>query len=113
MKVTIDGVDYPMPDEFSYEEMGLMKRVSGLLSHELYDALENLDPDAALAFAACARFRDDPRLTWQQLKAELGSMPYGSITLDFREDGAEVAGESPPAGPAEEPAPDAQGEQSP
>jgi hypothetical protein len=89
VKVTIDGVDYEMPVEFAYDEMGVMKRVSGLTHGELYEALDRKDSDTALAFAACVLFRENPALTWQEIKAMLGPMKVGKIILDFRPDPAE------------------------
>lgn len=90
MKVTIDGVDYPMPSEFTYEEMGVMKRVSGLTAGELYEALDRRDSDAGLAFAAAVLLRENPGLTWEDIKTRLGSLKLGTIRLDFRRDTEEI-----------------------
>jgi hypothetical protein len=59
-KIRIDGSEYELPETFTFREMGMVKRVTGLRAGEIYDAFASGDTDAIMAFALVAMKRADP-----------------------------------------------------
>lgn len=103
MNLTINWPGRPaetldLPTNFSYDEMSLIKRLTGLRAGEIVDALEANDSDMALAYAGVALRRCNPALSDAQIKAQLGTLEFGSIELDFRSEDEAAGDGNPPAG---------------
>jgi hypothetical protein len=62
LKIVIDGQEYPCPlyETFTYREARTVKKETGLLMGEFFDALERGDSDAIFALALIAKLRDNP-----------------------------------------------------
>lgn len=98
-KLTINWPDrvaeeFPLPDSFTYEEMALVKRITGLRAGELVDAMIADDSDVAVAYAAIALRRSGQGLSDFQIREQLNELVYGSIEIDWTK---EEAADGPPA----------------
>lgn len=62
LKIRIDGREYPFPsfDSLSYREARRIKKETGLVIGQFFNALEQGDPDALIAIALIAKLRDNP-----------------------------------------------------
>lgn len=92
MKIVVDGRTYDMPMNLTFRELGLVKRVSGVRSAEINEALEAGDTDVIAALIIIAM-----RRSGQDVKEDhVLSMDIGSV--DIAPDEPEEEG--PPTGPA-------------
>lgn len=87
-KVVVDGREYPMPESFTYRELGLVKQISGLGAAELPKAIEKGDSDLMVAMTLIAMHRAGHKADVDFLM----DMQVGAIT--FIDDDEEAA--SPP-----------------
>ena len=60
MKIKIDGQEFPFPEDFTFREMNLVKRTTGLRAGQIYDELERGDSDVVFAMAVIALRRANP-----------------------------------------------------
>lgn len=94
MKITVDGVAFPMPDNFTFREMARIKRLTGLRAGELFPALAAGDTDVVFAFAVTAMFRAGQAVDEDKVL----DLSIDKIELDLEENETD----SPPAvAPAE------------
>jgi len=77
-----DGEEYPLPSNFTFREMNLIKRTTGLRAGELAEGFEKGDTDVLLAFAAIARFRATGDAAYERLL----DLDVQQIRIDFKED---------------------------
>lgn len=59
----INGQVYEMPEMFTYREMRLIKRMTGLPAGRVHEAANDGDTDVIAAFALVAMMRDNKTLT--------------------------------------------------
>ena len=95
--IKINGDPYPLPDNFTFREMHVIKRMTGLRAGEIYPALMAGDTDVAAAFALTALRRQHPRAS----EDEILDLPLDEVVIDFGEE--EESDERPPAGGVAEP----------
>ncbi len=91
----ISGVKYPIPEEFTYGELSLIKRVAGVRVKELGAALEAGDTDVIVALAMIVL----KRAGIDANESKLMALKAGEISSGDDEEEVETA--SPPAGAAE------------
>ena len=82
MKVKIDNAPYEVPTDFTYRELGLIKRVSGLRPAELEDALPLGDAECLIAVAVISAQRAGVELDADDLL----DRPAGAITFEGDDD---------------------------
>lgn len=86
---------YPIPETFTYREIGTIKRVSGLRAGELEDALAAGDVDVIVALAVIAATRAGETVT----AADFENLEFGAIDVDGGDEdptpAAEDAGGAP------------------
>lgn len=78
-RMVIGGADYPVPDEFTYRELGIIKRIAGVRAGELMAALIAGDTDIVVALAIIVMRRAGKRVDEDALlDGELGSIELHS-----------------------------------
>jgi hypothetical protein len=60
VKIKIDGQEFPFPEDFTFREMNLIKRLTELRAGQIYDELAKGDSDVIFAFAVIAQKRANP-----------------------------------------------------
>lgn len=73
---------YPMPQSFTYREMGVIKRITGLRAGELEDALNAGDVDVIVALAVIAGTRAGDTVTPDDFE----DLEFGAIAIADSED---------------------------
>ena len=96
-KIVIKGGEtYELPTNFTFREMNLVKRLTGLRAGELAEAFRTGDTDAMIAFAAVARLR----ATGDAAIDNLLDLEIGDVRIE--DDGDETEDPSTAAAAAEE-----------
>ena len=86
---------YPMPQSFTYREMGTIKRITGLRAGELEDALNAGDVDVIVALAVIAGTRAGDTVSPEDFEdLEFGAIAIADDDERPTEDVAEL--EEPP-----------------
>jgi len=93
---------YPMPERYTYREMGRIKTLTGIRAGEIEDALLAWDTDVVLAIAQIAAERAGDSIPVDALE----ELEFGAIRVEMEEDptpaaseAAEDAGDAPPTTP--------------
>ena len=93
---------YPMPERYTYREMGRIKTLTGLRAGEIEEALMAFDTDVILAIAQIAAERAGDAAPIEALEA----LDFGAIRMEADEDptpaaeeAAEDAGDAPQTTP--------------
>lgn len=79
--IIVNGRSYGVPESYTYREMGLIKRLSGLRSGEITDALRAGDTDLIVALAIIAMRREGSDVT----EDEMLDMDVSAIDFDAGE----------------------------
>ncbi len=92
-RVVIDGNEYPIPQSFTFKEMSLIKRLSGVRAGELQQAMDAGDTDLMAAIAIIAMRRSGAEVD----EAKFFDADIGSVTVT----GPEEVNGGPPGGAAD------------
>lgn len=76
--IIVNGRSYGVPESYTYREMGLIKRLSGLRSGEITDALRAGDTDLIVALAIIAMRREGSDVS----EDEMLDMDVSAIDFD-------------------------------
>lgn len=86
--IIVNGRSYAVPESYTYREMGLIKRLAGLRSGEITDALKAGDTDLIVALTIIAMRREGAEVS----EDDLLDMDVSAISFDG---GDEPEAESP------------------
>lgn len=83
---------YPMPESFTYREMGRIKTLTGIRAGEIEDALLAGDTDLIIAIAQIAAERAGDAAPIEALE----NLSFGAIRVEVEEDPTTAAEEAAP-----------------
>lgn len=93
--------EYPIPRDWTWREMHVVKHVTGLRAGEITEAMESGDSDVAVAFAIVALCRTGEIDAKNLRQAEMLMDELEDVLLDMKEDETSPpAEEEPPAADA-------------